>query len=131
MSDASGSQPNQENVSTTEKPRPTGKTECLPVHEKPNHEAPKITVHDRKWTDGTVPLDAVPSNLAKLGKASTHLSFIKKNPVLAINILFPFVFELQRFDFFVTICRRLYRDVSWLLLLQLKLWKKPPSLNLL
>ncbi|XXG40112.1 hypothetical protein AAC387_Pa01g0906 [Persea americana] len=76
LSDASGSQPNQENVSTTEKPRPTGKTECLPVHEKPNHEAPKITVHDRKWTDGTVPLDAVSSNLAKLGKEALQRRFL-------------------------------------------------------
>lgn len=74
LSDANGGQqPNQEDVSTNDYPKTTCKTECHPVPEKPNHVAPKITVHDRKWTDGTVPLDAVSPNLAKLGKASAYL----------------------------------------------------------
>ncbi|XP_057784683.1 uncharacterized protein LOC131002023 [Salvia miltiorrhiza] len=36
--------------------------------EKPNGAAPVITIHEKKWTDGSVSLDAVSSGLAKLGK---------------------------------------------------------------
>ncbi|KAL1553231.1 hypothetical protein AAHA92_13931 [Salvia divinorum] len=36
--------------------------------EKPNGAAPVITIHEKKWTDGSVSLDAVTSGLAKLGK---------------------------------------------------------------
>lgn len=38
------------------------------VPEKPSTGAPVITIHEKKWTDGSVPLDAVSSELAKLGK---------------------------------------------------------------
>ncbi|XP_057537938.1 uncharacterized protein LOC130815472 [Amaranthus tricolor] len=38
------------------------------VSEKPSVLAAEITVHDKKWTDGSVPLDSVSSNLAKLAK---------------------------------------------------------------
>ncbi|KAH6830172.1 serine/arginine repetitive matrix protein [Perilla frutescens var. hirtella] len=36
--------------------------------EKANCAAPVITIHEKKWTDGTVSLDTVSSALAKLGK---------------------------------------------------------------
>lgn len=36
--------------------------------EKPNVAAPVITIHEKKWTDGSVSLDVVSSGLAKLGK---------------------------------------------------------------
>lgn len=35
---------------------------------KPNGAAPVITIHEKKWTDGSVSLDVVSSGLAKLGK---------------------------------------------------------------
>ncbi|PSS15615.1 Serine/arginine repetitive matrix protein [Actinidia chinensis var. chinensis] len=38
------------------------------VPEKPTCAAPAITIHEKKWTDGSIPLDAVSANLAKLGK---------------------------------------------------------------
>ncbi|XP_058075224.1 uncharacterized protein LOC131223744 [Magnolia sinica] len=68
MSDANGGQTNPEDVSTNEKPRSGDKIECLPVPEKPVRTTPKITVHERKWTDGSFPLDGIPPNLARLGK---------------------------------------------------------------
>ncbi|KAG6412699.1 hypothetical protein SASPL_125384 [Salvia splendens] len=37
-------------------------------NEKPNGAATVITIHEKKWTDGSVSLDAVTSGLAKLGK---------------------------------------------------------------
>ncbi|KAF6142989.1 hypothetical protein GIB67_041057 [Kingdonia uniflora] len=48
------------------KPRCKNEGSLLP--EKPNFTAPKITVHDRKWTDGSTPLDGVSVDLARLGK---------------------------------------------------------------
>ncbi|CAN4096364.1 unnamed protein product [Withania somnifera] len=36
--------------------------------EKPNNAAPVIPVHEKKWTDGSVPLHSMSSELAKLGK---------------------------------------------------------------
>ncbi|KAM7260306.1 hypothetical protein ACFE04_016047 [Oxalis oulophora] len=36
--------------------------------EKPGNGARGIAVHEKKWTDGSVPLDSVSANLAKLGK---------------------------------------------------------------
>lgn len=36
--------------------------------DKPNGVVPVITIHEKKWTDGSVSLDVVSSGLAKLGK---------------------------------------------------------------
>lgn len=46
-------------------------TESFPAPEKPNM-APVIPVHEKKWTDGSVPLDSLTSDLAKLGKVWTR-----------------------------------------------------------
>lgn len=46
--------------------------------EQSNDAAPVITIHERKWTDGSVSLDSVSSDLAKLGKVHKnrdHISF--------------------------------------------------------
>ncbi|KAL6221837.1 hypothetical protein ACLB2K_005229 [Fragaria x ananassa] len=42
--------------------------EDSPVQEKPSYAALGVTVHERKWTDGSVPLDGVSADLARLGK---------------------------------------------------------------
>ncbi|KAI3443355.1 hypothetical protein Pfo_000020 [Paulownia fortunei] len=44
------------------------KSESPVEQEKPNGAAPVITIHERKWTDGSVSLDMVSSGLSKLGK---------------------------------------------------------------
>ena len=49
------------------------------VSEKPSVLAAEITVHDKKWTDGSVPLDSVSSNLAKLAKVDKHSTDIFVN----------------------------------------------------
>jgi hypothetical protein len=33
--------------------------------------APKIVVHDPKWTDGSIPLDAASDKLSNIGKVNT------------------------------------------------------------
>lgn len=38
------------------------------VEEVSSFEGLGITYHERKWTDGTVPLDSISEELAKLGK---------------------------------------------------------------
>ncbi|KAF2304575.1 hypothetical protein GH714_033702 [Hevea brasiliensis] len=53
LSDANGRQPNQDDDSSSNE---TVK------------EAPGFTVHEKKWTDGSVPLDTVSADLARLGK---------------------------------------------------------------
>ncbi|KAG9443379.1 hypothetical protein H6P81_014719 [Aristolochia fimbriata] len=69
LSDKSDGQPNQEEVSAIERPKPSPKVERLPRQEKLNPAAqPKVTIHDRKWTDGSISLDAVSPTLARLGK---------------------------------------------------------------
>ncbi|KAF5199383.1 putative serine/arginine repetitive matrix protein [Thalictrum thalictroides] len=69
LSDAHTGQRNQEDASTKEKPKSSsGKAEVYSLPEKSGCPSPRITVHDRKWTDGSIPLDAVSSNLARLGK---------------------------------------------------------------
>ncbi|GER26997.1 hypothetical protein STAS_02666 [Striga asiatica] len=44
------------------------KSESSVEQEKANGAAPVITIHEKKWTDGSVSLDMVSSGLAKLGK---------------------------------------------------------------
>nr|CAD1817443.1 unnamed protein product [Ananas comosus var. bracteatus] len=83
LSDASWEQSNNEEASTNEKPKPSKKVEPevskyektksskkmeSTSSEKQNLASANVTVHERKWTDGSIPLDAVSSNLAKLGK---------------------------------------------------------------
>lgn len=44
-----------------------------PVTEKSTGEAPVIPVHEKKWTDGSIPLDAVTPDLAKFGKVILNI----------------------------------------------------------
>ncbi|KAF9595863.1 hypothetical protein IFM89_005349 [Coptis chinensis] len=69
LSDAHTGQRNQDDAPTTEKIKSTNcKAEGYSAPEKSNRASPRITVHERKWTDGSIPLDAVSANLARLGK---------------------------------------------------------------
>lgn len=76
LSDAHTGHRNHEDASTNEKSKSSNeksksgnsKVEGSLLPEKSPHASPRITVHDRKWTDGSVPLDAVSANLARLGK---------------------------------------------------------------
>ncbi|OAY66392.1 hypothetical protein ACMD2_15379 [Ananas comosus] len=83
LSDASWEQSNNEEASTNEKPKPSKKVEPevskyektksskkmeSASSEKQNLASANVTVQERKWTDGSIPLDGVSSNLAKLGK---------------------------------------------------------------
>ncbi|KAF7806330.1 Glucan endo-1,3-beta-glucosidase 8 isoform B [Senna tora] len=62
LSDVSGPKTSSNDSSVEEK------TKADLNHEKCNLAALGITIHEKKWTDGSVPLDAVSANLARLGK---------------------------------------------------------------
>ncbi|GMY35969.1 hypothetical protein FCV25MIE_31211 [Fagus crenata] len=68
ISDVNGRRPSTDDSRTDEKTKPSSPDSRL-NGEKPNFEAHGITVHEKKWTDGTVPLDTVSADLSRLGKA--------------------------------------------------------------
>ncbi|XP_019463316.1 PREDICTED: stress response protein NST1 isoform X2 [Lupinus angustifolius] len=69
LSDVNGQKPGSNDSPSNEKTNPASPETCLP-QEKSNFAALGITIHEKKWTDGSVSLDAVSSNLAWLGKES-------------------------------------------------------------
>lgn len=69
LSDINGRQTNQDD-STNEKTKSNLSESCL-LPEKPSTAATGITLHEKKWTDGSVPLDSVSSDLARLGKVKS------------------------------------------------------------
>ncbi|OIT01623.1 PREDICTED: uncharacterized protein LOC109226530 [Nicotiana attenuata] len=54
----------------------SGVAENSPDTEKPNNVAPVIPVHEKKWIDGSVSLNSVSSELAKLGKEAMQRRII-------------------------------------------------------
>lgn len=68
LSDASSRKSSiSDDSATQEKTKSSSNEGCL-VQEMTNNAALPITVHDRKWTDGSVALDTISADLAKLGK---------------------------------------------------------------
>ncbi|CAD6255072.1 unnamed protein product [Miscanthus lutarioriparius] len=66
LSDATTEQSSNDDSSVDERPKPRKKIESTSVKAKTT--APKIILHDPKWTDGSIPLDAIPDKLSKIGK---------------------------------------------------------------
>ncbi|XP_057467510.1 uncharacterized protein LOC130756901 isoform X1 [Actinidia eriantha] len=67
LSDVNAQKPNKDDSEAFGKAKSSLNEGGL-VPEKPTCAAPAITIHEKKWTDGSIPLDAVSANLAKLGK---------------------------------------------------------------
>jgi hypothetical protein len=70
LSDATTEQSSNDDSSVDEKPKPRKKIESASV--KAKTAAPKIILHDPKWTDGSILLDALPDNLSKIGKVRNY-----------------------------------------------------------
>nr|XP_043612821.1 uncharacterized protein LOC122584822 [Erigeron canadensis] len=67
LSDAHSSPPNLDDLPNVEKVQTSsGDTPLLP--ERPNTTALGITLHEKKWTDGSVPLDALSLDIKRLGQ---------------------------------------------------------------
>ena len=69
LSDVNAQKPNKDDYEAFGKAKSSLNEGGL-VPEKPTSAAPAITIHEKKWTDGSIPLDAVSANLAKLGKVN-------------------------------------------------------------
>lgn len=68
LSDAHGRSPSGGDDSSSDEKTKSGSPEDCLAQEKRSCTALGITVHERKWTDGSVSLDAVSSDLSRLGK---------------------------------------------------------------
>ncbi|KAJ1264644.1 hypothetical protein BS78_08G015700 [Paspalum vaginatum] len=66
LSDAATEISSNDGSSVDERPKPRKKTDSSAVKMKAT--APKILLHDPKWTDGSIPLDALSDTLSKTGK---------------------------------------------------------------
>ncbi|KAE9609683.1 hypothetical protein Lal_00006183 [Lupinus albus] len=75
LSDVNGQKPGNNDSPSNEKTNPASPETCLP-QDKSNFAALGITIHEKKWTDGSVSLDAVSSNLAWLGKEAMQRKFL-------------------------------------------------------
>ncbi|KAJ0975425.1 hypothetical protein J5N97_017390 [Dioscorea zingiberensis] len=67
LSDVGGENFNGDETSN-EPPRPSNKTVCSSMPDKLHRAAPNLVIHDKKWTDGSIPIDTLSDNLARLGK---------------------------------------------------------------
>ncbi|GJN28448.1 hypothetical protein PR202_gb16573 [Eleusine coracana subsp. coracana] len=64
LSDATSELSSNDGSSVDDRPKPRQKIDSV----KMKNTAPKIIVHDPKWTDGSIPLDAVSDRLTNIGK---------------------------------------------------------------
>lgn len=67
MSDANDHRPKSDEVQRKEKKKSSSPSECE-VPDERKFSGLGITVHEKKWTDGSALVDAAPANLVKLAK---------------------------------------------------------------
>ncbi|KAL6597472.1 hypothetical protein ACP70R_046912 [Stipagrostis hirtigluma subsp. patula] len=66
LSDATTEQSSNDDSSVDERPKPRKEVDSTSVKTKAM--APKIILHDPKWTDGSIPLDGLSDKLSKIGQ---------------------------------------------------------------
>jgi hypothetical protein len=69
LSDTTSELSSNGDSSVDDRPKPRKKIDSSSVKMKST--ATKIIVHDPKWTDGSIPLDAVSDKLSNIGKVIT------------------------------------------------------------
>ena len=77
LSDATTEQSSNDDSSVDERPKPPKKIDSTLV--KVKTVVPNIKLHDPKWTDGSIPLDALLDKLSKIGRVSTMHSSLSAN----------------------------------------------------
>jgi hypothetical protein len=80
LSDATTELSSNDDSSVDEKPKPRRKAESTAM--KTKSAAPKIILHDAKWTDGSISLGSVSDKLSKIGKVCNLISFL---PTISID----------------------------------------------
>jgi hypothetical protein len=82
LSDATTELSSNDDSSVDERPKPRRKAESTAMMAKTA--APKIILHDAKWTDGSISLGAVSDKLSKIGKVC-DLILISFLPTISID----------------------------------------------
>ena len=77
LSDATTEQSSNDDSSVDERPKPRKKIDSTSVKVKTI--VPKIKLHDPKWTDGSILLDALSDKLSKIRRVSTMHSSLSGN----------------------------------------------------
>ena len=77
LSDATTEQSSNDDSSVDERPKPRKKLDSTSA--KVKTVVPKIKLHDPKWTDGSIPLDALSDQLSKIGRVRTMHSSLSAN----------------------------------------------------
>ena len=72
LSDATTEQNSTDDSFVDERTKPRKKIDSASV--KAKTVVPKNKLHDPKWTDGSIPLDALSDKLSKIGRVSTMRS---------------------------------------------------------
>lgn len=57
-------------------PRTSNKSDSSTSSEKSSNKSTRITLHDKKWTDGSISFDSIPDHLARLGKVCLDHSLL-------------------------------------------------------
>ncbi|KAL1325977.1 hypothetical protein HN51_036021 [Arachis hypogaea] len=108
LSDVNGNKTNSSDSSTNEKSK-RGSPERGVSREKCNFASLGITIHEKKWTDGSVSLDSVSSNLAKLGKEAMQrkalASAVAAEALEEANATECVVRNLSMFSDLCTVCQ--------------------------
>ncbi|KAG6537114.1 uncharacterized protein LOC122030458 [Zingiber officinale] len=68
LSDAETMEISAMELCSMQTPRATNKSDSSTSSEKSSNMATGITLHDKKWTDGSISFDSIPDHLARLGK---------------------------------------------------------------
>jgi len=77
LSDATTEQSSNDDSSVDERPKPRKKLDSTSA--KVKTVVPKVKLHDPKWTDGSIPLDALSDKLSKIGRVSNMHSSLSAN----------------------------------------------------
>ena len=86
LSDATTEQSSNDDSSVDERPKPRKKLDSTSAKVKTI--VPKIKLHDPKWTDGSIPLDALSDQLSKIGRVRTMHSSLSADclPMLLFDL---------------------------------------------
>lgn len=87
LSDVNGKQSGGDDCSTNEKTKFNSGNGCF-VPDNLTSVAPGVTIHEKRWTDGTIPLDSISIDLARLGKVNKfNFKFFCNLRVTTVNVV--------------------------------------------
>lgn len=85
-----------DSTTNSEKTKSSSPESLLAQDQTKNNAALAITVHEKKWTDGSVSLDTVSTDLAKLGKVLNNICFVRNNVTFRLGFFFFFAIDATK-----------------------------------